>query len=157
MTWQLLSFLAVFFVPALVLYFMRRKSIPTIQKEESTYSREFWMFIGALVLFLAAIVITAKTSTPVFNKLFGTNIAPPEDVKFSYNQVQIFIAIIIGVLTAFGQYLKYKNTPASVFFKKIALPTVIALIISLCISIFGDINYNEKGIGFLAAIHVAIF
>jgi len=157
MTLQLLLFLGVFFVPALALYFIRRKSIPAIQKEESTYSREFWMFIGALVLFLSSIIITAKTSMPVFNKIFGTNIAPPEDVKFSYNQVQIFIAIIIGVLTAFGQYLKYKNTSTSFFFKKIALPTAIALTISLCISIFGNINYTEKGIGFLTAIHVAIF
>src|SRR6476619_4222955 len=110
MTLQLLLFLGVFFIPALVLYFVRRKSIPAIQKEESTYSREFWMFIGALVLFLSSIVITAKTSTPVFNKIFGTNIAPPEDSKFSHNQVQIFIAIIIGMLTAVTQYLKYKNT-----------------------------------------------
>src|SRR5262249_19109116 len=92
MTLQFLIFLEVFFVSALVLYFTRRKSIPSIQKEESTYSREFWMFIGALVLFLSSIIITAKTSMPVVNKIFGTNIAPPEDVKFSYNQVQIFIA-----------------------------------------------------------------
>ncbi len=157
MTLQLILFLAVFFVPALVLYFIRRKSIPTIHKEESTYSREFWMFIGALVLFLSSIIIVAKTSTPVFNKIFGTNIAPPEDVKFSHNQVQIFIAIIIGILTAVTQYLKYKNTPASLFYKKIGLPTLIAIIISLCISFFGNIDYNEKGIGFLAAIHIAIF
>ncbi len=157
MTLQLIFFLAVFFVPGLTLYFMRRRSIPTIHKEESTYSREFWMFIGALVLFLSSIIIIAKTSTPVFNKIFGTNIAPPEDVKFSHNQVQIFIAIIIGILTAVTQYLKYKNTPASLFYKKIGLPTLIALIISLCISFFGNIDYNEKGIGFLAAIHIAIF
>jgi cytochrome c-type biogenesis protein CcmF len=157
MTLQLILFLAVFFVPALGLYFARRKSIPTIHKEENTYSREFWMFIGSLVLFLSAIVITAKTSTPVFNKIFGTNIAPPEDVKFSNNQIQIFIAIIIGILTAVGQYLKFKNTPKDIFFKKIGIPTLIALAISFCISVFGNVDYNAKGIGFLAAIHVAIF
>jgi cytochrome c-type biogenesis protein CcmF len=157
MTLQLVLFLLVFFVPALVLYFARLKSIPTIRKEESTYSREFWMFIGALVLFLASMIITAKTSTPVFNKIFGTNIAPPEDAKFSENQVQIFIAIILGVLTAVTQYLKYKNTTREYFFKKIGLPTIIALVISICVSIFGNINYDVKGIGFLAAIHLAIF
>jgi len=157
MTLQLVLFLSVFFVPALLLYFIRQKSIPTIKKEESTYSREFWMFIGALVLFLSSIIITAKTSTPVFNKIFGTNIAPPEDPKFSENQVQIFIAIIIGILTAVTQYLKYKNTSRAYFFKKIGVPTLIALIISLCISIFGNIDYTSKGIGFLAAIHIAIF
>ena len=45
------------------------------KKEESGNSREFWMFIGALVMFLAAIFIIAKTSVPVYNKIFGTSIA----------------------------------------------------------------------------------
>ncbi len=157
MTIQLIFFLLVFFVPALILYFIRRKDIPVIVKEENTYSREFWMFIGALVLFLSGIIITVKTSTPVFNKIFGTNIAPPEDPEFAHNQVQIFIAIIIGILTAATQYLKYKDTPKAIFFKKILPATLLALAISVCISLFGNINYDVKGIGFLAAIHIAIF
>ena len=115
------------------------------------------MFIGALVLFLSAIIITAKTSVPVYNKIFGTNIAMPEDTEFSYNQIQIFIAIIIGVLTAITQYLKYKNTDKKVFYKKLLLPTAIALVISLCISLLGNINYDVKGAGFMIAIHVAMF
>ncbi len=157
MTVQLISFVLIFFVPAIILYFYRSKKIPTIKKEESSYSREFWMFIGALVLFLSAIIITAKTSIPVYNKIFGTNIAMPEDTLFSYNQIQIFIAIIIGVLTAITQYFKYKNTDKKVFYKKILTPTIIALIISLCISLIGNINYSEKGFGFMIAIHIAMF
>ena len=157
MTVQLLSFVLIFFIPAMVLYFYRGKKIPSIKKEESSYSREFWMFIGALVLFLAAIIIIAKTSIPVYNKAFGTNIAMPEDTLFSYNQIQVFIAIIIGILTAITQYFKYKNTDKKVFFKKILWPTVIALAISLCISFIGNINYDDKGAGFMVAIHIAMF
>ena len=52
MTVQLVCFVLIFFIPAMILYFYRSKKIPTIKKEESTYSREFWMFIGALVLCL---------------------------------------------------------------------------------------------------------
>lgn len=37
------------------------------------------------------------------------------------------------------------------------LPTVISLAISAAISIFGGITYDKFGIGFLIAIHVAIF
>lgn len=132
---QLLLFVLVFLFPALVLYFLRYKKIPAIQKEENTYSREFWMFIGALVLFLAAIIIAAKTSVPVYNKLFGTNIAPPEDPEFSFNQVQIFILIIIGILTAVTQYFKYKSTPEKYFGKKILWPTVAALLVGSAICI----------------------
>ena len=157
MTTQLVCFVLLFFVPAMVLYFYRRKSIPSIKKEESTYSREFWMFIGALVLFLSALIITAKTSIPVYNKIFGTNVAMPEDPVFSYNQVQVFIAIIIGVLTAVTQYLKYKNTPKEMFFRKIWFPTLMALVISLNISLFGGISYDKKGPGYMVAVHIAMF
>ncbi len=154
---QLLLFLLVFFVPALFLYFKNYKNIPSIVKEENTYSREFWMFIGSLVLFLAGIVIIAKTSTPVINKLFGTKIAPPEDEEFAYNQIQVFVAVVIGLLTAITQYLKYKDTPKAFFGKKIWIPTLLAVIISLCISLFGHVSYDKKGPGFLFAIHLAIF
>lgn len=157
MTTQLVLFVLVFFIPALYLFFRERKNMPTIHKEESTYSREFWMFIGSLVLLLAGIIIIAKTSVPVVNKVFGTRIADPEDPKFSHNQIQVFIAFIVGVLTAITQYFKYKNTQKSFFLRKVAVPTVLALVISLAISLFGGVNYREKGEGFLVAIHMAIF
>lgn len=154
---QLLLYVLVFLVPALFLYIRQYKSIPAIQKEESTYSREFWIFIGSLVLFLAGIVIIAKTSTPVINKLFGTKIAPPEDAEFSYNQIQVFVAVIIGLLTALTQYFKYKDTPKDFFGKKIWIPTLVSVVISLLISTLGHVNYDKKGPGFLFAIHLAIF
>ncbi len=157
MNTQLALFGLVFFVPALILYFQRYKSIPSIVKEENTYSREFWIFIGSLVLFLAGIVIITKTSVPVFNKIFGTKIAPSEDPEFAYNQIQVFVAVVIGVLTAITQYFKYKDTPKAFFTKKIWIPTLIALLISVSISLFGNISYEKKGPGFLFAIHLAIF
>ena len=156
MNTQLLLFLLVFLIPSLVLYFVRYQSIPSIVKEENTNSREFWMFIGSLILFLSGAVIIAKTSTPVWNKIFGTNIAPPEDPEFAHNQIQVFVAILIGILTAITQYFKYKDTPKA-HLKKVLVPTVVALVISLAISFFGNISYDKKGIGFLGAIHVAIF
>ena len=157
MTVQLALFIFIFLIPAFVFFGIRYKNIPTVYKEESSTSREFWMFIGALVLFLSSIIIIAKTSIPVFNKIFKTNVAPPENPEFSYNQVQIFIAIILGILTAVSQYFKFKTTPNSFFAKKIWLPTLVAFIISLFISIFGNIHYAKNGTGFLIAIHVAVF
>lgn len=139
------------------------KHVPTITKEESSYSREFWMFIGSLVLFLSAVVITFITSLPVFNKIFAgwslfeKAFSQPENAEFTHNRIQVFVAVVIGVLTAITQYLKYKDTPKGVFTKKIIWPTLTALIISVLISIFGKVDYNKEGIGFLAAIHLAIF
>lgn len=154
---QLLLFVFIFLIPSFVLFFKRNRSIPVIHKEENTYSREFWMFIGSLILLLSAAIIIGKTSLPVFNKLFGTKLAPPEDVEFSYNQIQIFIAILIGVLTALTQFLKYKSTPPEFFGKKILWPTLLSVIISFGISLFGHIQYQKHGMGYLLAIHLAIF
>jgi cytochrome c-type biogenesis protein CcmF len=158
MNLQLISFMLLFLAPALLLYIIRYREIPHIVKEESTYSREFWMFIGALVLFLSALVITWQTSfTPIYNKLTGKTTSAPEDPEFSYNKIQIFVAVVLGLLTAAAQYLKYKDTNRTTFFKKIAIPTLVSLVIALLIGFFGDINYYKHGTGFLAAIHLAVF
>ena len=150
-------FVASFTVTSLSLFFINLKKIPSEHKEESTNSREFWMFIGALVFFLAAIFIIAKTSVPVYNKIFGTSIAQPENVEFSYNKVIVLVAIIIALLSAVTQYFKYKKTERNYILKKIALPTVIAAIITALLAVFYPLTYYKMGAGFLGAAYVALF
>ncbi|MFC0774947.1 cytochrome c biogenesis protein CcsA [Terrimonas alba] len=133
-----------------------QKQIPGVAKEESGSSREFWMFIGALVFFLSAIVIISKTSLPVINKVFNLQLAAPEDEEMAYNQIQIFVAIILGILTAITQYLRYKNTNGKLFWKKIAVPTIISVVLASLILAFGNINYDKHGPGYLGAIWLAI-
>ena len=157
LNWQMRIWLFIFIVPSLALFIARYKKIPHIAKEEEFNSREFWMFIGSLVLFLSAMAIIIPTSFPIINKLFGTSLVIGEDKEFPYNRIQIFVAVVIGILTAFGQYLKYKNTAKSYFVKKLLWATVASLVVSVSISYFGNINYNKYGAGFLAAIHLAMF
>lgn len=164
--YHLLIMMGVTLIPAFVLFFINYKAIPAIHLEESTSSREFWMFIGSLILFLAGVIIIFMTSLPVINKIAtffagsDTKLFKPlamgEDSEFSYNRIQIFVAIIIGALTAISQYLKYKQTSQSFFWKKILLPTIVAAVISTLILAFGKIDYYKQGIGFLAAIWVAV-
>ncbi|MFI5187205.1 MAG: cytochrome c biogenesis protein CcsA [Chitinophagales bacterium] len=156
MNFQLLAFLFVFLIPAFVLYAIRYKEIPHIVKEEQTSSREFWMFIGSLIFFLAALFIIIATSLPVINKIFGSKFTMGEDSVFSYNRVIIFVAIIIGILTAIIQYLKYKQTSSRFFLGKIIWPTATAFVIASLVLAFGNINYREHGTGFLGAIWLAI-
>ena len=156
MNFQLFMFIMVFLAPALWLFFTNLKRIPHIQKEEQVSSREFWMFIGSLVLFFSALVIIGKTSVPVVNKIFGTNIAPPAEVEYSYNSIIIWVAIIIGLLTAVVQYLKYKETASKFFLKRILLPIIISAAAIILILGFGNINYNKYGAGYLAAIWIAL-
>ncbi len=130
--------------------------VPTIVKEEATSSREFWMFIGSLVFFLSATVIIGKTSLPVFNKLFGTNIAPPEDAEYAYNSIQVYVAVIVALLTAVSQYLKYKETSGSFFWKKIVWPTLMAAALGGLVFAFGSIDYDKKGPVFHGALWLAV-
>jgi cytochrome c-type biogenesis protein CcmF len=164
--WHLRFFLLAFLLPAFLLYFKRYKQIPHIAKEEETSSREFWMFIGSLVFFLSAISIIVMTSLPVFNKIAGlftgegTELFKPlafgEDTAFAYNRIQIFVAIILGLLTAITQYLKYKTSPGKFVRKKLLLPTIIAIVLAGFVLAFGNIDYTEYGIGYLGAIWLAI-
>lgn len=160
---QLFLFVLVFLVPAYWLYIARYRHIPTIAKEEATSSREFWMFIGSLILFLSAMYIIIFTSLPVINKIVdlfrekAKKVTTGDDPAFSYNRIEIFIAVLLGILTAVTQYLKYKGTDNTVFLRKIVWPTAIALVTSVLISVFGGIHYDKYGIGFLSAIHLAMF
>jgi len=147
----LLSFAGAF---GLLLYGL--KQIPAITQEEATSSREFWMFIGAILLLLTAVFVIGATSLPVFNKIFNKSFTMGEDPIFAYNRIIIFIAFIIGMLTAVTQYLRYKATPKNIWLKKIALPSVISLVIALLVLLFGDIRYLEHGAGYLAAIWLAL-
>jgi cytochrome c-type biogenesis protein CcmF len=153
----ILAFLTVFTIPSLALFFINLKKIPSVQKEETTSSREFWMFIGSLVFFLSALFIIAKTSLPVVNSVFGTKLAPPEDTEFSYNKVMVLVAIIIGMLSAITQYLKYKSTPFKYTVKKLAAPTIVAAVITVLLAVFYPFTYHKQGPGFAGALYVALF
>jgi len=154
---QLILLIFIFFVPALIFYILRYRQIPHMTKEENGWSREFWMFIGALVIFLSALFVMIATSLPVINRLVGTQWTTGDDPKFAYNRIEIFIAIILGLLTAVVQYLKYKNSSPSQVFRKLWPASLVALVLAICVSVLGRIQYTEYGTGFQAAIHLALF
>ncbi|MHB1922629.1 MAG: cytochrome c biogenesis protein CcsA, partial [Chitinophagaceae bacterium] len=154
---QLLFFLFIFMIPAYFLFFLRSKEIPSMKVEEKVYSREFWMFIGSLVLFISSVFITVTTSIPVWNRIFHAHFAEPVDREFSYNKIEVFIAVLLGLGTATIQFLKYKDTPMAAFRRKIVIPTVVALFFGILIAIYGEIHYLVYGIGFLIALYLMMF
>ncbi|MBW7839715.1 MAG: cytochrome c biogenesis protein CcsA [Chitinophagaceae bacterium] len=144
-------------VPMFILFFRNYKNIPAIHKEENISAREFWMFIGSMILFLAGFFIIAVTSLPVYNNVFGINVADPPDREFTYNKVMVLVAIVVGVLTGAGQFLKYKDTTKKYFLSKIVWPVIISAAIYLAIVLFYPLKYAVKGPGFLFAINIALF
>lgn len=127
---HLLLYLAVFTIIPIVLIVTRWKGMPITQKDEETYSREFWLFIGALVLTVSCIQVIATTSIPVFNTAFGTKIAPPPNVIQHYNKWQVPFAVIVAIISGFTQFLKYRNTDSKKFWKKIISSILIAALIT---------------------------
>lgn len=111
---QLIAFIGVFAVLSIVLMAMRSKSIPAPQQEESIASREFWMFIGVLVLLFSAVLITGATSLPVWNKL--VQLFKPDYVGAAlknpvahHNRYQLWIGVFVGLLTGVAQWLRYQE------------------------------------------------
>lgn len=130
MFWQLVIFNLLFLGIMVWLLVAHKKRMPSTQKEEDLYTREFWLFIGALVLTVACVQIIASTSIPVFNRAFGTNVAPPVDPVAHYNKWQAGFAVVVGLIMAFSQFLKYKRTNIRQFFKTILYALLIALLIT---------------------------
>lgn len=133
MSGQLIIFNAVFLFIMIGLLVWRRKEMPSTQKEEDIYSREFWLFIGALVLTVACIQIIATTSIPVFNALFGTKVAPPIDPIPHYNKWQGAFAVVVMSVTGFTQYLKYKKTDNKKFWRGVLLALLLSIVLSAII------------------------
>ena len=139
---QLLIYLAVFFLLPTVLIVINWKKLPITKKDEDTYSREFWLFIGSIVLVVSCIQIIATTSIPVFNAIFGTEIAPPTDAIQHYNKWQIAFAFAIATISAFSQFLKYKKTDNKKFFISILVSAVVAILLTAVVVYVADIYQN---------------
>jgi cytochrome c-type biogenesis protein CcmF len=135
MFWQLVTGILIFLVMSVWLLVSRWKALPITQKDEETYSREFWMFVGAVFLGLSCFHLIMVTSIPVGNAIFGWKIAPPADKArlLHYNIFQSCFAFVITILTAVTQFLKYKKTDVTRFFITTAVYLFLAALIAALI------------------------
>lgn len=140
---QLLIYLFFFIVISFGMLIFRYRHIPKSKKDDELSSREFWMFIGSLVLLIAAFQIIFSTSIPVINQVIGpegllpimnNKMAPPLDAIAHYNSFQIPFVIVITLLIAIGQYLNYKHTKSKRFWKNIARSLVTAVVFTLVLA-----------------------
>jgi len=154
MFWQLYLYIAAFKLIAISLIWARWKTLPFSKKEEETYSREFWLFIGAVILVLACLQILATTSIPVFNRIFGTEIAPPTEVVAHYNKWQINFAIITAIISGFTQYLKYKKSDPKQFYRQVLRALLISVIAT---ALTGYICGIYTNVGYMLLTFAALF
>lgn len=131
---QLLIYMLFFMVAAIVLMYVRWKEIPSTEKEVSTYSREFWIFLGATTLCLMGFQVLIPTSIPVYNKiieLFGgiSNLAPPANQIQFYSKFQLWFAVAVAGLSGIGQFFWWKRMDKEKVRKELIMPGLITLII----------------------------
>jgi cytochrome c-type biogenesis protein CcmF len=134
---QLLIYLLFFLFIAVVLITVRWKHIPTDEKELSTYSREFWILIGVLVLSFMGFQVLISTSIPVYNAfvgLFGveSKVAPSTDPLY-YSKFQMWFAIATAILSAIGQFFWWKKIDRKTLMNELFFPFVAALLLSVVI------------------------
>ena len=112
---QLIALVGTFTVLGGGMLAWRWREIPTKAKEERADSREFWMFLGSLVLLFSAGMITASTSLPVVNKLgdalgLGWGHLTINEPVAHYNKYQLWVGVFMGTFTALAQYLRWRGT-----------------------------------------------
>lgn len=153
---QLILFIAVFSLLGLVAWLWRYKEVPDIKGEESATAREFWMFIGSLVLLFSAVLITGATSLPVINKLFGTDWALTDPVEH-HNRYQLWIAVFIGMLTAIGQFTRYNERNWPVYAKKFGLHMGIAALVAAGLTVLNSLWIEVRAWQLYALLFSAMF
>ena len=155
-----------------------RKSFSSKDPEEALWSREFWMFIGSLVLLLSAAQITFSTSVPVFNLLLEpfsgpfahlaertgsaflsglaeARLAPPGEAIAHYNKWQLPFAFIISLMVAFTQYLRWKDSDLRKFRRDLRLSLLIAIGITVLFSWL--LGYRLLQMQYIALLFATVF
>ncbi|MCB0761801.1 MAG: cytochrome c biogenesis protein CcsA [Flavobacteriales bacterium] len=159
--------IALFIIASLVFIVVTyRRDFPRPDKEEHLWSREFWVFIGVLVLIFSSAQIIIQTSLPVsnifledfsgmFSSLYDSlgwewlksasehDYHPPADVIPSYHKWQIPFTIVIMLLVAVTQFFKYKKTDTKDFLKKITGALVVSILVTILAIWVGGFSYHN--------------
>lgn len=99
--------------------------------EESLLSKELALFTGSVTLIASAIIILVGTSAPIF----GTTV----EIRF-YNEMNLPIGIIIGLLNGLSLLLKWKTTKKENFFKESRNSIIATVLASALVIVTGNVT-----------------
>jgi cytochrome c-type biogenesis protein CcmF len=118
------------------------------------------MFIGSFILFLSAMQIIISTSIPVWSPLAkmitGKDVAPPVEPVQHYNSIQVWVAIIVGLLTATVLFLRFRSSDNKIVFKRLGITASIALALSLLIGFTQKIDTPQYAILLFVACYTIV-
>ena len=139
------------------------KEFASDEDDDALLSREFWLFVGSLLIVISAVHITYQTSLPVFNALLEPfsgilgslgeswnsdtlralsehNMTPSKDLDKAYHLIQVPLATLIFIVIGITQWLKYKKTDGSKVLKNLGK----SLIASIATSLILVLSFNFK-------------
>jgi cytochrome c-type biogenesis protein CcmF len=135
--WHLLVVLAVLLILTAAFLIKRWKSLPRVRTEEATASREFWMAIGSFVLIISAAHIILATSTPIWGpvveKMTGKHPSITDPVTH-YNSIQVWVAIMVGLLSAVVLFMKFKKSDTKVLFRRLLIISLASAVLTALIA-----------------------
>ena len=129
------------------------RHLPRTDQESPLWTREFWMFVGGMLMFASAVHITFQTSLPVINhflepfsgwfehlhqstgsalarKLATHDLAPGTDFDATYHAIQVPLAFLFISITAFTQFLRYGRNPGKPIFMSLLRSLLTALVLT---------------------------
>lgn len=128
----LVVFLLLFTVIGIGMVIYRWKYLSTnFSYEENLLSRELALFTGSVALLASAIIVLVGTSAPIFGQTV--------EIKF-YNELNLPIAIIIGLLNGGSLLLKWKMTERKDLWKQSQFSIIASVVLTALIVLFGGVT-----------------
>ncbi len=126
----LIVFLSLFGAGGIGLILFRWKSLDETKSEPADIlSRESAVFVGAITLCAAALVIGVGTSWPIFS-------SATVDPAF-YNKMNLPLAILIAAINGISILLAWKHTEEKRFFKSLYMPLILTGAATIALVILG--------------------
>jgi len=152
----LIGLLASIFL-VILLVALRWKSIPVTSQELKIFSREFWIFMGIMILSLSSFQVLVSTSIPVYNAIFkalgfSLEMAPPADPIAHYTTWQMWFTVAIAIFSAIGQYFWWTKMEKTADWNKLSIPLILALLATTLIILFAKIDSFVYIVVLLAAL-----
>jgi cytochrome c-type biogenesis protein CcmF len=144
----LIIFIGAFFVLGFGTLIYRWKYLSDkMQEEESLLSRELALFTAAIVLSASALIVFVGTSAPLISHAVETTF---------YNEMQLPIVIIIGVLNGLSLLIKWKHSKGEELLKKSVFSISAAILFTAIVAVWGSVT-NLMVILLLLATSFALF
>lgn len=138
---QLLLYLLFFLLIAVALLAWRWKEIQKDADAKSLMSYDFWVFLGTIILCLAAFQVLIPTSIPVYNSILSalgirSNLAPPSSPILFYTKFQCWFAVAFGLMAGISQLIYASKSQHKKQLEERFIWTIVATLVTSALIIF---------------------